>query len=235
MIESESTFHVTLDGVKYSGQRDGIVELADGRRGVFEQKTTGYAIADEDDYWDKLRMDVQVGLYAMAEKERPAFILYDVVRKPTIQPKKVTKADAARLRKEVDKKGTALYFEEIPGEDIEVALADGRETLLMYGARLTADIGNDPKKYFGRREVSRTSADYELLLRDLGNQVRLLNFAQEHGLLHRNPDACKVFGRCDYFGLCSNNVQPIEGQVPDGFQRREHLHPELQKPETHEA
>lgn len=234
MIESESTFHVELNGVKFSGQRDGIVELADGRRGVFEQKTTSYDIADEADYWDKLRMDVQVGLYALAEKELPDFILYDVMRKPTIRPKALTKADATRLRKELDKKGTATYFEELDALEIESALTAGRETLTMYGARLTADIGNHPERYFGRREVSRTRADYDLLLTDLVRQVELLDHAQAAGLLHRNPDSCKVFGRCDFFGICSNNI-PTDRGIPDGFKRREHLHPELVKPETEKA
>ena len=50
----------------------------------------------------------------------------------------------------------------------------------------------------------------------------------------RNPDACHAYGTCEFFRLCSNNVNVgyphcAKGGfvAPEGFRAREHLHPEL--------
>jgi hypothetical protein len=183
-------------------------------------------------YWDRLRLNVQVGLYASACGFVPDFILYDVVRKPTIAPKNLSKADRARLGKGVETVGWESYFgEKFTAEQLAAPLEEGRESIDLYGARLTADIGNRPDYYFARREVARTQQDYDTLLENLCQQVDVIQHAQENGLMHRNPDSCAVFGRCKFFGLCSNNIRPREGDpVPDGFRRREHLHPELAQP-----
>jgi hypothetical protein len=228
IVESERVFHVELLGRKFSGQIDGIVRIADGRCGVLERKTTSDGLEAESSYWDRLRLDVQVGLYALACGFKPDFILYDVVRKPTIRPKDISEKDAKRMRAELDKTGEAFYFEKFPASVIEPALAEGRESLALYGARLTADIGARPEFYFARREVVRTSDDYALLSSDLAEQVANIESASARDALHRNPDACNVFGRCDFFGLCSNNVRMQPGDpAPNGFRIREALHPEL--------
>lgn len=228
IVETERIFSVEIAGIRYRGQIDAIVRAKDGRLGVLERKTTASGVDAESDYWDRLRLDVQVGLYSLACGERPAFILYDVTRKPTINPKALTKADMARLRKELTLDGKALYFETFEAEDIEEALYLGHETPALYGARLTSDIGNRPDYYFARREVARTSADYEELLEDLSAQVAMLEAAETADAFHRNPDACATFGRCKFFGLCSNNRRPRIGDAPpDGFRIREHVHPEL--------
>ncbi len=235
VVESEHTFYVVLNGITYEGQIDGIIELEDGRRGILERKTTGFGLEAGSFYWDRLRLDVQVGLYSLAVHPRPSFILYDVVRKPTILPKLISKKDAQRMRFELNKKGTATYFEEFHADVVEVALASGRENAELYGARLTADIGERPDFYFARREVPRTSDDYDQLLRDLDQQVRVIEYAREKESLHRNPDACNAFGKCDFFGLCSSNIHPSGvGEPPDGYRRRERLHPELAEPKETE-
>lgn len=227
VVETERTFRVEFAGRTFEGQIDGIVEHPDGRRGILERKTTGFSVGAESNYWDKLRLDVQVGLYALAWSQiygagsPPDFILYDVVRKPTIQPKKIAKADRARMLTELKRDGKAIYY----GENVD---AFEHESESMYGARLTADIGDRPEYYFARRKVHRTEDDYNLLLHDLGSTIDMLEGAQASTFpMPRNPDACNVFGLCKFFGLCSNNIHPIPGPPPDGFRRREHLHPEL--------
>ena len=230
--EAEPTFSVEFHGITWEGQIDGIVRLPDGRRGVLERKTASDSLDAESLYWDRLRLDVQTGLYASACGFVPDFILYDVVRKPTINPKNLSKADRARLGKDLQTEGFGTYFgEEFTAEQLAAPLEEGRESIDLYGARLTADIGNRPDYYFARREVTRTQQDYATLLENLSQQVAVIQHAQDNGLMHRNPDACAVFGRCRFFSLCSNNIRPREGDpAPDGFQRREHLHPELAQP-----
>lgn len=230
VVESEMPFCVEIDGRTFEGQIDGVVQLSDGRRGVLELKTTSDDLDAASSYWSKLRLDTQVGLYGAVLVPAPDFILYDVVRKPTIRPKSLTKAEVARMLKELNDTGVARYYgEPLDEARLAVALDAGHETAELYGARLTADIGDRPQQYFARREIPRTERDYAMLKAELVAQSVLLEHATEHQLLlHRNPDACTTFGRtCDFFGLCSNNVRPNGSAVPDGFRRREHRHPEL--------
>jgi hypothetical protein len=226
--EAEPSFRIEFAGITWEGQIDGIVRLADGRRGILERKTGSDPLDAGSMYWDRLRLNVQVGLYAIACGFVPSFILYDVVRKPTINPKNLTKADRARLGKDLQKEGAGLYHEMFTAEQLAGPLEEGRESIELYGARLTADIGNRPDYYFARREVTRTQQDYDTLLDNLRAQVAVIQYAQDNSLMHRNPDSCALFSRCKFFGLCSNNIRPREGgPAPDGFRRREHLHPEL--------
>jgi hypothetical protein len=179
-------------------------------------------------------MDPQTGIYALAYMQRfgelPSFVLYDVVRKPTIEPKRLEKKDLARLNKELLAQGVARYYDELFDMSmLEWPLEEGRESIALYGARLTADIGDRPGYYFARRTVDRIAQDFEALRADLGDQMELLELAGSMGLRPRNPDACFEFGRpCDFFALCSHNEQPREGQpIPPGYRQREHKHPEL--------
>lgn len=231
--QAEQTFKIDVGPYIFEGQIDGIIRIPDGRRGVLERKTTGDPIEGSASYWDRLRLDVQVGLYSVAVShligETPAFILYDVVRKPSISPKAIVKADGARMDKELAKTGVCTYFGQTFAEHEARPALDGmHESTALYGARLTADIGDRPGFYFGRREVPRTSDDYAELLRNLVQQVRVLEHAQAAGLMHRNPDACDAFGTCEFFGLCSNGVRPtaLTG-IPDRYRKRAHVHPEL--------
>lgn len=230
LVKSEETFRVKWGDYTFEGQMDGLVRLEDGRLCLLERKTTSDGLGAESLYWNRLRLDVQVGLYALACESLPSAILYDVVRKPTINPKNLVKKDVERMEREFQGSGdTATYFGTTFREDqIRSALDEKRESLEMYAARLTADIGDRPDWYFARREVPRSQQDYQELLKNLADQVWVIEHAQDRGKLHRNPDACATFGLCRFFGLCSNNVRPRAGEdPPNGFRRREHLHPEL--------
>jgi hypothetical protein len=235
VVEPEWTFSAQLaSGRVMGGQVDAIVELEDLRRGVLERKTSGENVEAESDYWRRLRMDPQVGIYALACTQRfgslPSFILYDVVRKPTIQPKSLSQKEVDRMRKEIAACGAAVYFAEgFLAEELELPLSEKRESVALYGARLTADIGDRPGYYFGRREVARQEQDYATLRSELLQQTALLQLAESQGCLPRNPDACFTFGRpCDFYQLCSNNVRPRAGDPPpQGYRRRRDKHPEL--------
>lgn len=232
VVEAESRFKVALGDIDLEGKIDGRVELPDGRRGIMERKTTSEDIGTGAPYWDRLRLDTQVGIYGLAAGD-PDFILYDVVRKPTIKPKQITKAEVIRMSDEQKRQGFALYFSErFEGDELEHALEVKHESNGMYGARLTADIGDRPAFYFARREVHRTRADYGTLEADIWGQHGIIKTIRSSGVVNhgapRNPDACQRYGRtCPFFRLCSNNEYPQPGEVPSGFHVREHLHPEL--------
>lgn len=231
VLEPESEFDVVFEGNRYRGKTDGVIQIPDKRIGILEIKTSSDGVEDGSSYWDRLRLDVQVGLYAITRERLPDFILYDVTSKPTIRPKSITKADVTRMRAEIQKHGFATYFgEKFTPDQAEPAIEAAQESIAFYGARLTSDIGNEPQSYFARREVPRTVRDFETLKDNLRQQVALLRFAEQNGLMHRNPESCTVsHRRCDFLGLCSTNTRPTtaDKKLPAGFQRRAQKHVEL--------
>lgn len=229
VTDPEHQFDVVVDGLRFRGKNDGLLLAEDGRRGLLERKTTSDNLEDGSPYWQRLRMDPQVGIYAIVLEKLPDFILYDVVAKPSIAPKSLVKVDVARLEAEIKKTGYGTYYaEKFTAEELRPALSEARESVALYGARLTADIGDRPARYFARREVPRTNRDYASLRANLRHQIDVLEYAKKNDALYRNPDSCALFGICDFFGLCSNNIRPTAADpVPAGFRRRAKLHPEL--------
>lgn len=81
-----------------AGLIDKMCETEDGRRGLLEHKTTGDSIKDDSDYWTRHKMSGQVTYYFKAAQDdpnlpNPDFIFYDVIRKPSIAPRKLTIAE----------------------------------------------------------------------------------------------------------------------------------------------
>lgn len=229
IIEPEHQFAFELPGwIRMRGSIDAVVEI-DGRIGIMERKTTSDDLNAGSAYWDRLKLDRQVGIYALGTPTPPAFILYDVVRKPSIRPKSIPAKEVNRMRAEAQNQGHALYYgESFTPDEVASAILQDQETIRMYGARLTSEIGNEPDRYFGRREVVRTDGDLERLRYDIFDLVETIN----RGVRYRNPDACDAFGTCEFFNLCHSNVDPqigTDGRIipPSGYAIRKHEHPEL--------
>ena len=225
-----------------AGKRDGIDEI-EGRVAVNEFKTTAQDLSPDGDYRRKLLIDAQVSTYVAAGRTvYPALncCLYDMVRKPTIRPKKLTQAETARLLT------AAEYF----GERFAVAgdIKDGatvsvngetcpvdrtgkwpvvRETAEMYGARLTADIGERPDYYFARQMIGRTDAELAEAQYDLWATAKTIRECELANRWPKNTGACLMYGRCKYFALCTGGYDWKSGTVPDGYTRVENVHQEL--------
>lgn len=207
-----------------AGKIDKIVRLRDGRLAVMEHKTTSGDINPNADYWRRLRMDQQVTRYLLAARDLGhdvACVVYDVIRKPQISPRKIPKADLAVI------KATGLYHDEA----CDPAALDGldRETPAMFGARLTSDIVSRPEFYFQRQEIARLDADVEEFRQELWDDQKHLRECQLSNRWPRNTAACLAPFRCSFFDLCSQNWKPEVIPVtepPTGFIVGE-LHPEL--------
>lgn len=179
------TFHL-------AGKIDALAkEKATGKVVIVEHKTTGQDIGPGSDYWRKLPIDGQVsGYYVGAEAiDYPASkCLYDVIRKPTIKPYKATPEDKRKYNKDGSLSKACREFDETPDEWYE---------------RLTADIASRPDYYYARIEISRSDNDLMEYLFDMWAVSREISDAERMNRWSRNPQACSVFGTCEYFGVCT--------------------------------
>jgi len=205
------------------GKFDGTAMLA-GRTYLVEHKTCNEEIADPAaPYWRRLAIDSQVSMYALANWQDGRKIdgtMYDVIRKPTIRPKRIPNAEQKILREQGVYCGLSVLTEEITRCEAEA----WTETPRLYGLRLLAEIRSDTNRYFQRRTVPRL--DGEILefageMWDVAQDIRQTQLKDRH---YRNSGACMNFGRpCDFLGICSGYDTPDS----DKWTRREQPHPEV--------
>lgn len=227
LIRSERAFEVVVDGIVMRGQIDREVRTPDGRVGIIESKTTSEDLAPDSFYWDRIRMGTQAGIYRSVTEA--SFLIFDVVKKPGIKPKAITKKDLSRMENELGDLGACTYqLEQFSREEFEEARAAGQESIRMYGARLSALIYENPAKVYGRQEVPFAADSQKHLWRDIQATVCTLEGYENEGYYPRNPDACFTYNTpCQFAQLCKDNYVPIPGNVPNGFLVRDNLHPEL--------
>jgi len=207
-----------------AGKIDIIAQMGN-RRTIIDHKTTSEDISDPNaPYWRQLVIEGQVSHYALLawlNGEKVDDLVWDVMRKPGISPKKLSKADRAAVV------SSRKYFDvEMSTETLEALQVDERETLEMYEARLAHDCTTErPQWYFQRRPVPRM--DNELLeyageLWDHGQEI--LN-TRNSGRNVRNSGACMMYGSaCKFLGICSGYDQPDS----DKWQRKQQVHSELE-------
>lgn len=252
-IETEFAFDVEIrnpdTGAKSrtfrrAGKIDGIVRLKDGRLAVLEHKTCGEDIGPESDYWARLDIDEQISGYILAARQRGhdvETVLYDVARKPGIAPKQIPLLDERGLKIVLDSEGRRVLKENIKkngepgvghGEPRQSGDAEKgwvvqsrTETPREFGERFLNDIVERPDFYFRRREIPRLQADLEEYEFDLWQQSLDMRESINTGRHFRNTGACLTMGRCEYLSLCKNGI--VGDEVPAGFRRVDHVHPEL--------
>jgi hypothetical protein len=242
-IATELPFELMIPGIhgyRNAGKIDGLVRLADGRVALLEHKTTAQDIGPASPYWDKLRLDSQITRYFAAARQLGRdvqTVVYDVTRKPTINPRaSVPDLDEQGRRIVLEADGSRAMNTRT-GEPLVSAdskkgrtLASHPETFAEYAARLRAGIEAKPEAYFARMEIPRLRADVEAFESELADSAREHRFRVKSGVWPRNDEACHRMGRreCEYLALCTNHIDCSE-RVPDGFVRLESAHPELEE------
>lgn len=220
---------------RHQGKIDALIKLADGRLAVMETKTTGEDIGDDAEYWKRLRLDTQISSYVVAARKLGhdvSTILYDVIRKPLIEPLLIDQLDAEGCKIVVDEKDVRVYLDSgKPRQSPDAARGwrklSRRQTPDEYGERLTADVDSRPAWYFQRREIPRLQSDIEeceSLLWDVAKDIRDAQLKCRH---YRNVDACRNPFPCEYIPLCYGGVDITVG-LPEGFTRIENRFPELE-------
>lgn len=201
-----------------------IIAKHGNKKTIIDHKTTSLDISDPNaPYWRQLVIEGQVSHYALLSwlnGEKVDDLVWDVMRKPGISPKKLAKAEKAAVV------SSRKYFNvEMSTETLEALQVDDRETLEMYEARLAHDCMTErPQWYFQRRPVPRM--DNELLeyageLWDHGQEI--LN-TRNSGRNVRNSGACMLYGSaCKFLGICSGYDTPDS----DKWQKKQQVHTEL--------
>lgn len=220
---------------RHAGKIDAIVKFEDGRLAVFETKTTIEEIGQDAEYWQRLRLDVQISTYMLAAQRlgyNVQTIVYDVIRKPQIIPLLIDDLDPDGLKIVVTADGERVKLDngkwrQSPDAAKGWTKLSRRQTANEYQHRLEEDIALRPEFYFQRREVPRLADDLEecrSLLWDVAKDIRNAQLTGRH---YRNVDACKSPFPCEYIPLCYGNVDIALG-LPEGFKQIENRHPELE-------
>lgn len=208
-----------------AGKIDALITDSENRILICDHKTCSEDITDPNaPYWRQLVVEGQVSHYMFLEwlnGRKVDGAVWDVVRKPSISPRKLDKAELQRV--------TMLHEyigQFVSPEDIEALQKEGRETPSMYEARLVDDcIRERPQWYFQRRPIWRMDNEIVEYANELwGHGQDLLN-ARNENRHPRNSGACMNYGRpCRYLGICSGADDPDSLK----WARKENVHPELE-------
>ena len=196
-----------------------------GRRVIIDHKTTSDDISDPSSpYWRQLTVESQASHYLLLEwlnGRKCDAALWDVLRKPTIGPKKLAKAMRASIVE------SGMYCGGVVSEADRKALADGeeRETISMFELRLLEDcIDIRPERYFQRRPVPRMDSELEDHAKDLWSWGQEMLWARKHKRHPTTSSSCMLYGRpCQFLGVCSGH-DDIES---DQWKSKENVHVEL--------
>lgn len=194
------------------------------RRIIMDHKTASDDIADPNSpYWRQLMVEGQASHYMLLEwlnGRKVDDAVWDVVRKPTISPKLLTKAEAK----------TAIMTREYCGQRISdesvLALQEtGRETLEMYEERLAQDCtATRPEWYFQRRSVPRLDESIHEYAKELWEHSQEMLHVLRLERHARNSGACMNYNRpCEFLGICSGYDTPES----DKWRRKANVHAEL--------
>lgn len=188
------------------------------------------------------------GLLPGLTAEDPLFAgtLYDVWHKPAIRPKLLTQSETKAFIQSgeycgqtytvhtstslpdvavlVDETGAEVKMGAKPAPtkknpDSETPFAI-RETPDMFGARLLADIYENPTNHFARREIARTDAELKEFESTLYAIYQAMRLQDKNGYWWQDESQCDATFRCPYLPICDNNLAVYDGTTtPSGFRR----------------
>jgi len=245
-IHPEVEFKKPLAGSRTfseAGKIDGLGVLFDDRLILWEAKTTADSLDGDSDYWLRLRFNTQVFQYVLAARAlgwNVDTVIYDVTRKPSIEPKQLSVLDDDG-RKIVNGPDGQRVFK-TNGEPRESADRERGFTVLtkletpeQFGERLAADAVARPEFYFARREVPILEAELiEFQTHRLTLSKMILHCrAAERRLLRREqawPRSVSTWNcrGCAYSSFCLQNISIDLDHPPGGF-RVGNFNPELTK------
>lgn len=210
----------------HAGKFDGLISRYDGPY-LLEHKTCSEDLSPGSWYWRRLAIDTQLSGYLLASwlsGQRLAGVLYDVIRKPEIRPKKLGLADSSEFRQSGLYCGRQMSSASYQRFCLDLERHEGPE---MFEARLAQDTLARPEWYFGRQILCRLDRELLTYARELWLTAQDMHQAMRFGDHRRNDKACYQFFRpCEYLDLCAGQDRvenPRWHKLPS-------LHPELEDP-----
>lgn len=175
-----------------AGKVDAIVRGPDGRVWVLEHKTSSEDIGAGGAYRARLTLDGQVSQYiegAAALGYAVSGVIYDVLRKPTIDPLKATPAESRKYKKDGTLYAAQREHDESPEE---------------YRDRCIESLGANPDRHFAQIEVVRLESDRGEYAFDVWQLAELMRESERTGRAPRNGDACFRYSGspCPYLAVC---------------------------------
>ena len=195
-----------------------------GRIVLVDHKTTSEDIEDPmAAYWKQLGIEGQANHYLLLEwlnSRKVDYAIWDVVRKPSISPRQLTKSEVKIIEAEGRYGGKP-----VAAEDIHLALREGRETPALYEARLAQDcIETRPERYFQRRRLNRLDGEIAEYAQELWEHGQEIIAARRNDRHMRNSGACMNYGTaCRYLNICSGHDTPDSAN----WRHKEWVHNEL--------
>ena len=181
-------------GMKYSGIIDRFIQDKHGNLYCGDYKTASQVGPA---YWEELSTNPQLSQYYLGCRQAGIPVVgffWDVIVKPGIKPKKLTKAAIAELES-----GDYCGLPFAPGYHDEE-----EETPEMYGQRVLVDCTSNADRYFQRRIINRRDEDVYEYMQDLYAIVMDVDRCKQSGQFYRNLSACKRYGKlCEYHSICS--------------------------------
>lgn len=187
---------------------------------IWDHKTTSSDISDPaGPYWRQLSIADQPSHYELLllqHGERPSRVVWDVVRKPSIKPKQISKKDRERIVEFGEYCGFALSR-----EALKSAPTIERESGEFYQYRVAQSCLDDPMRYFARRDTPRTNeqlAEYASELWEIGQVMR---DDRRRGTAFKNASSCFQYNTpCEFLSLCTGEDLPTSDrwqsrQTPD--------------------
>lgn len=178
------------------GYVDKFINLKGVGRVLIDHKTSSEDISDPNGiYWRRMDCDVQSTMYKelfLANGIVIDKIVWDVVKKPLIRPRKLTKEELKTL--EADGTYMGLNITDSPGET---------ESPQCFFARTLDWCITNSSNVFVRRDVVRSDQDVYQLNQNIWQQTRLLDFCDTKKCWPMSPGACFNYGRlCEYSDVC---------------------------------
>jgi len=234
-VHPEVEFTQPLPGSRtfsIAGKMDGLCVLHDGRLALKEDKTTANSLAPDSDYWLRLRWNGQLFQYILAAQPMGwdvAIVVYDVVRKPAIEPKQIPVLCDRGLRIVKDSNGARVFKKDgSPRESSDkekgYTLQVRIETAEEFSQRLYEDTLARPDFYFSRREVPILEGDLDEFREQRLTLSRMIlhcrqsekRFDKAERAWPRNVSeiTCR---NCSYQSFCLQNISVDLAHPPAGF------------------
>lgn len=218
-LDVEREFQIELD-VKpfvFVGKIDTLATQTGSERINLEHKTTTTSLEDlSHPYYRKLAFDLQISAYHLAQllmEEELDQTIYDVVRKPMLRPKKLTKAAITEIE---SGEYSGIPFKEDYSLELEAGDTESPE---LFEMRLFADIIANPDNYYLRHgNITRSQQQCVDTFQLLNTVAQDIVNCCKNNAFYQNDKACSNFNTpCEYISLCCGTSDPTS----DEWKKRE--------------